>query len=113
MVIWKQVPLDMFEQNLETIMKTFRGAQVIVLIPPPVNETKEVEPEMRTNAGLQEYVAVLRRVAAAHSAALADATEHFLAMLGEQDYHHSDGLHMNELGQSVLNKTLIATIEKI
>ena len=105
MAPWKQISLDTFKMNLVQIFSYFTTSKIIFLLPPPVNESKEIGDIKRTNDSLKQYVEVIKNVSSTTSnVTVLDSWDLYRPLLPKdnKDYHTDDGVHLNEYGCSLL-----------
>jgi lysophospholipase L1-like esterase len=98
----KQVSLEQFNKNMDTIMRVFRGSKIIVFLTPPVNDPNEPEETKRYNDLLDQYSAVSKKVCQKHSVRYVDSPTVYGNLLKSgNDYHMGDGVHLDEKGYEV------------
>ncbi len=101
---WKQVPLDEFERNYETLLRRANSDATLVLGPAPVADSWR--PGARTSAAIARYATTAATVAQRCGAA-------FIALggvLGPDDLA-DDGVHLNDRGYDTLERLVIGTFE--
>lgn len=92
----KNIPLDIYRENLEFFIKKIGHKKTILITPPPVDELKQTH---RKNDVLAKYVRVVQEVANVQECTLIDFNTHVLQqenyeklLVGKSD----DGLHFGE-----------------
>ncbi len=110
---WKQVDIETYKSNLEVIFKTFKDAEKIFFLPPPVNEEKQPENLKRLNSVIKDYYQVARDLCLSNSVKVIDSWMVFKPMLDSgQDYHDEDGVHFNDLGYQVLIGEIVKVLNE-
>jgi lysophospholipase L1-like esterase len=116
MAPWKKIDGDVFKMNLAQIFSYFTTSKIIFLLPPPVNESKEVGDIKRTNDSLKQYVEVIKNVTSATSnVTVLDSWNLYRPLLPKdnKDYHTYDGVHLNEYGYSLLVSKLAELVANL
>jgi lysophospholipase L1-like esterase len=104
---WKQVPIQAFEKNLNSILDSFQNKKIVSFLPSPVNERKQKGEHPRTNELLKKYFDVAKEVCTIRSVSYIDSWAIFSPLLEqEQDYHVDDGVHFNDFGDDLLTDHL-------
>ncbi|MES2225196.1 MAG: GDSL-type esterase/lipase family protein [Patescibacteria group bacterium] len=104
---WKQVPLEIFRNNLLNIRDSFKDSKVIFFPPPPVNEDKQAGELIRSNELMQQYSSAVKDVSSSAAVACIDSWAIFSSLLEQgQDYHVEDGVHLNDNGNDLLTDQL-------
>lgn len=92
----KNIPLNVYKENLLFFIKKIGHKKVILITPPPVDDLKQIH---RKNEVLEKYVRVVQEVAKEESCTLIDFNAHVLQqenyeklLVGKSD----DGLHFGE-----------------
>lgn len=92
----KNIPIDVFTANIEFFIKKLGHKKVILITPPPVDETRE---KHRKNIDIQRYGESVIEIAQKHKCTLID----FFSYVYEQENYQrlligmkDDGLHFGE-----------------
>lgn len=108
---WKQVPIETFEKNLNSILDSFKNSKIVFFPPPPVNEHKQKGEQRRTNELMQKYFDTVKEACSKRSVAYIDSWAIFNPLLEEgQDYHVDDGVHFNDEGNDLLTDYLVKVL---
>ncbi|VEI05229.1 GDSL-type esterase/lipase family protein [Kurthia zopfii] len=108
----KKVPLHLFKENLEAFVRKIGHKKVILITPPPVDESKQTS---RTNKELSQYAHVVREVAAEQRSTCIDF---FQFVYDQPDYEKllvgksDDGLHFGEKLYDQLTDLIAAELKK-
>lgn len=107
----KNIPLEVFKANIELFIKKIGSKKVILITPPPVDESKQTH---RKNHILQKYVICIRQLAEQYECTLIDFNEHVLQqdnyeklLIGKSD----DGLHFGEKLYDQLSDLIAAQLK--
>jgi lysophospholipase L1-like esterase len=108
---WKQVPLEVFADNIPKIAAAFKSSKVIYFLPPPVNEAStEASGMPRSNEALKQYHDVAKHICQEQAIAYIDSFRIFMPLLdAEKDYHLDDGVHLTDTAY----QTIAAELAKI
>ncbi len=107
----KQITPKMFEENMISIIDSFKGSKIILLPCPPGfdEDPKELE---RWNKQITPYNEVLKKVAKNKKVNIIDSEEIYRPLLERgENYHEEGGIHMNDLGYETLTKEIIGKIK--
>lgn len=97
------VPISEFKTNLTAIIAAFAGSKIVLFPCPPVYNKDDVPGSGEFNALLAPYTEVIKEVAHTTNASLIDSEKVYGALRDRGEiYHIEDGLHLNDLGYSVL-----------
>lgn len=108
---WKQVPLETFKSNLDSILNSFKDSKVIFIPPPPVNESKQRRERQRSNYLMRQYSDAVSEACAKRSIATTNSWAIFSPLLEQgRDYHIDDGVHFNDYGNDLLVDHLVRAL---
>lgn len=123
----QHVPVEEYGQNLkgivEQIQRSCKGARVVVLSPPPIDETKLVAmqqskgappgtPPARTCEASGRYAEAAKRVAAECGAEFVDVYAEMLAASPAVGEYLVDGLHLNDAGNEFVCRLLLRMLDE-
>lgn len=107
----RNIPLDVFKKNMELFIKKIGSKKVILITPPPVDESKQSH---RKNAVLQQYVDCTCELAQQYDCTLIDFNDYVLQqenyeklLIGKSD----DGLHFGEKLYDQLSDLIAAQLK--
>ena len=111
---WKDgVPIKEFKSNYNQITERFRGSKIILFLPPPANDLKDVKGTRRYNESLSEYNELIREISKKRETGLIDSEKIYGKLLDRgKNYHEEDGVHLNDAGYEILIKELVKQIRK-
>lgn len=109
---WKQVSLEQFTKNVNTILDNFNSSKIVFFLPPPVNEEEEEKREKRTNKVMKQYHDAARQISLGKGAEVLDSWSIFMSFLKQgREYHLEDGIHLNDFGYEVFTESLVKIIQ--
>lgn len=104
----RKVPLAMYQQNLETIVKTI-GSEKVVLITSPYTDSAR-KPE-RPQDRIRENVAVGLTIGEKYQLPVINLFEAMLAVPDVNQLLQRDGLHFTQAGYELLSSLIVQTIK--
>lgn len=103
----KYVPLDMFRNNLISIIDIFKRSKVILFPCPPLYDPLDQAGTEEYNNLLDPYNKAIVDIASEKKVTCIDSKAIYGELLREnKDYHKEDGIHLNGFGYEVLVKEL-------
>lgn len=105
---WKRVPLVRFRTALDELLDHLRHHRLVVLLPPPVDEQRQIvagRTGLRTEQDRAPYAAALTTAAAAHRAEIVE--------IGGDGTHAPDGVHLNDAGYDRLIAGLARALDAL
>ena len=108
---WRGITPEIYEANLRTLVYILKQHCNILIFATttPVVETATSQSTGRTNARIEEYNTILKRVMLEEGVPVDDL---YSAMSGKQEIYTIDNLHFNEAGYDLLAKSVAKTIEE-
>jgi lysophospholipase L1-like esterase len=105
---WKRVPLVRFRTALDELLDHLRHHRLVVLLPPPVDEQRQIaagRTDLRTEQDRAPYAAALATAAAAHHAEIVE--------IDGDGTHAPDGVHLNDAGYDRLIAGLARALDAL
>lgn len=97
----KQVTLDDFKRNIDSILNTFSQSKIIVFLCPPAGMDDKT-PNTEFNILLQKFNLVFKQEALHTRAQIVELnTIEGKLLRNGNDYHLGDGIHLNEEGYEI------------
>lgn len=108
---WRHIELDRFKSNLNEITANFAHCRLIVLLPPPVNESRQPKNKFRSNDIMQRYAEALKSHCRQNNLEYLDSWQYFQPYLEPEDRLHSeDGVHFTDEGYGLVFDGLVGVI---
>jgi lysophospholipase L1-like esterase len=108
---WKLVQLDDFRVTFEDLLDRVAPRHLVLVGPPPVDETLLQREVDRTNAVLATYTQELRDLAGRRHGRFVDSGAVFGPWIeAGTSYHVEDGLHLNEDGYEAFVDAIAAVV---
>ncbi len=106
------VPLEEFEKNFISIIKSFSGSKIILFPCPPVYDPNDPAETKNFNEILAQYNSVIKDIATKTNSEFINVITIYGELLRKgENYHIEDGLHLNDLGYQKLIEELIKFIK--
>lgn len=103
---WKLVDIEKFKANLSLIASAFKKSRLVFLPPPPVNEQRCREGKEITNQGMATYNKTVVEFCRKNTYEFLDSWSLVLPILGSDDFHNEDGVHITDKGYGMLWRSL-------
>src|SRR3989344_491150 len=59
---WKQLEVSVVTENIKKIIGSFRGSEIVFLLPPPVHEDRQEPNKKRSNTAIEQYANAIKDV---------------------------------------------------
>ena len=103
---WKKIPYEEFRKNYQRIIDAFTG-RIILVTPAPIHPLKQ-KGTGRPNREIKKYAKIVKELSEKNNVEVIDLYSQLRReMFRFRDVHESDGVHLNERGYAVLNKTFL------
>lgn len=123
--VLQYVPLAEYSSNIQLMIKMIKtkrpSAFIVLITPPPIDEIKlkamnaqkgKLIIEDRTNDRTYQYVQACKNLGKKYGIPVVDTFTALKGETSERGQYLSDGLHLNQLGNSMLFQELVSVLSK-
>lgn len=110
--VHKHVPREMYQANLEQMVKKIGPERCVLITPPPVDESLQTQ---RSNQVIESYGEAVKDVALEYGTGVVDLYKAFMEQPNTNELlkgQQNDGLHYGDAGYELVVKTLVPAIEE-